>query len=67
MNKFARWMKTENLTDEVVAAHVGVTKMYVYKLRTGMLEATASFAWKFALAYGFGLARELFVTEGELV
>jgi len=65
MNKFAKWMELEGATDERIAVEVGVTEMYIYKLRRGMLQPTASFAWKFARAFGFGLARELFDGERE--
>lgn len=65
MNKFAQWMKLEGASDGEVAGRVGVTKMYIYKLRNDFLLPTPSFAWKFAKAYGFGLARELFDVERE--
>lgn len=66
MNKFSIWLRNEGATDAVVANKIGVSEMYILKLRTGKLKPTPSFSWKFALAYGFGLARELFDTEKEL-
>ena len=65
VNKFAAWMQFEGNTDSSVAKRVGVGAIYIWKLRHGKVAVSPSFAWKFAEAYDFDLARKLFEDELE--
>lgn len=63
--QFSRWMEIERIGDSDLARRMGVTSVYVWKLRHGKVEVSPSFAWKFAQVFGFDVARKLFDSEKE--
>lgn len=59
--KMAQWMKLMNLIDREVAEATGVDVAHVWRIRTGAVSVPDSFAWKFAKAYGYNTAKQLFL------
>jgi len=63
--RLAAWMKIMGLNDRQLAEKTGVGVVHVWRMRTGAIGVTDSYAWKFAQVYGFDLARKLFDNQKE--
>jgi len=60
MNKLRIWMRENHITQAQLADRLGYHRVTVAKIINGMIPLTDAFRWRFAQAFGFDLAAELF-------
>ena len=60
LKRLRGWMMVEGISTADMAAAMEINRQHVMKVTTGNTPLSPSFAWKFAEAYSFELARKLF-------
>ena len=59
LTNFQQWIKAQGFSHEKLARRLDVSQVLVHGYATGRKPVSDSFRWKFAIVFGFELAKEL--------
>jgi len=59
LTKFQEWIKAQGFSHEKLARRLDVSQVLVHSYATGRRPISDSFRWKFAIMFGYELAKDL--------
>ncbi len=60
IQRLEAWLEQQNMTKRELSRRLGVTEDYIYMVTNGKRPITPSFIGRFAQAFGFDVAEQLF-------